>query len=376
MQSLSELIKQMREIFQAVPEGIIISNPAGNITFVNKALLSYCGDPEKKWIHKQVSDFIVSKGLTNLSQATSKKKLFALAVQVLQEKKKKKVLKAFVMSLSNEKGYIGQLLNINIKTDAETSHPYGDKNNLILRILNANKYESWYISDVQKGYYLFFGDNLELLCGWTSKEILAGGLAMSFMLIHPLDRSRIINLLAEGLILRNKNKIIYDSIPISSRFRLLTKSNTWIWIEDSLSVLDRDEKGNVKFIIGSIKKTDPAFNDEKNSALKLLEENIRIIDGKTFVNVDALLKIQKNNIQNITNSTEVLRDSFQLTNRELEILNYILNGDSSEEITKKTHITKNTVNMHRKQIMKKMKAKNLADLVRKSMENGLLSKIS
>ena len=44
-----------------------------------------------------------------------------------------------------------------------------------------------------------------------------------------------------------------------------------------------------------------------------------------------------------------------------------------KEISDKIHITKNTVNMHRKQIMKKMNARNLAEMVKKSMENGLFS---
>ena len=70
----------------------------------------------------------------------------------------------------------------------------------------------------------------------------------------------------------------------------------------------------------------------------------------------------------------MLVESFHLTNRELEILAHIVDGLSSDEISNKIHITKNTVNMHRKQMMKKMHAKNLADLVRKSVENGLFSK--
>ena len=54
----------------------------------------------------------------------------------------------------------------------------------------------------------------------------------------------------------------------------------------------------------------------------------------------------------------------ELTNRENQIAILIAKGYTSAEIAKKLKITKFTVEAHRKHIMRKVKAKNLAELVK------------
>ncbi len=61
-----------------------------------------------------------------------------------------------------------------------------------------------------------------------------------------------------------------------------------------------------------------------------------------------------------------------LTQREKEILQCIVNGDSSQEIAEKLFLSTRTVDNYRFNILLKMDAKNIAVLVRKALEMGLV----
>ena len=65
-------------------------------------------------------------------------------------------------------------------------------------------------------------------------------------------------------------------------------------------------------------------------------------------------------------------EGIQLTARELEVLNQISDGLKSQEIADKLFISERTVEAHRGNIMKKLQAKNMAELIKKSMNLGLI----
>lgn len=65
--------------------------------------------------------------------------------------------------------------------------------------------------------------------------------------------------------------------------------------------------------------------------------------------------------------------SVNITNRELEILQYIVKGLTSQEIAEKLYISPRTVDTHRANLMKKLDINNAAGLVRYALENELIS---
>ncbi len=65
-------------------------------------------------------------------------------------------------------------------------------------------------------------------------------------------------------------------------------------------------------------------------------------------------------------------ESVQLTKREVEVLNDISDGLKSQEIADKLFISERTVEAHRGNIMKKLHAKNMAELIKKAMNLGLI----
>lgn len=66
------------------------------------------------------------------------------------------------------------------------------------------------------------------------------------------------------------------------------------------------------------------------------------------------------------------KEQVQLTKRELEVLIDISDGLKSQEIAEKLFISERTVEAHRGNIMKKLEAKNMAELIKKAMNLGLL----
>lgn len=62
-----------------------------------------------------------------------------------------------------------------------------------------------------------------------------------------------------------------------------------------------------------------------------------------------------------------------LSNRELQVLNLIAHEHTSGEIAKKLFISNHTVRSHRKNLLSKFSVKNIAGLIRRGFELGILS---
>jgi len=62
-----------------------------------------------------------------------------------------------------------------------------------------------------------------------------------------------------------------------------------------------------------------------------------------------------------------------LTNRELEILNLLSLGHSTREIADQLFISSETVKTHRKKLIIKLEAKNVANLIRIAFENKIIN---
>ena len=61
-----------------------------------------------------------------------------------------------------------------------------------------------------------------------------------------------------------------------------------------------------------------------------------------------------------------------LSKREIEILKWSIEGCGSKQIAEKLHITFNTVNTHRRNMLRKTNCQNSMELLRYAIENKLL----
>jgi len=97
-----------------------------------------------------------------------------------------------------------------------------------------------------------------------------------------------------------------------------------------------------------------------------------IIDGKHYFSNDATQAI----LQELV-SPEVKRvkedDEVHITERELEVLQLIVNEFTNQEIADKLFVSVRTVDAHRRNLLQKTGAKNTAGLVKYALQNNLFS---
>jgi len=107
----------------------------------------------------------------------------------------------------------------------------------------------------------------------------------------------------------------------------------------------------------------------KNSANgELLEALNHVLISDQFFLPAGLVKQKRDN--------ESHRDEFiekmHLTVREIEIIKLVAEGKSAKEIADQLFLSLHTVDTHRRNILTKLKLKNIADLVRFAFENHVL----
>ena len=101
----------------------------------------------------------------------------------------------------------------------------------------------------------------------------------------------------------------------------------------------------------------------KNATQEELMEAIETVaNGKTFLSDEAALSLRKSN----TGETPVL------TRREKEVLELIADGMTNNEIAAKLFISVTTVDTHRKNLLAKFDARNIASLIKSAMQMQLI----
>lgn len=109
-------------------------------------------------------------------------------------------------------------------------------------------------------------------------------------------------------------------------------------------------------------------------------------DSKEDVIFEAIRKVAKGEMYLTPNVSEILtksflqgkkdqvqKEKFNLTKREMEILQCIVDGLSNKMIAPELNIRERTVNTHRYNIMQKLNANNTADVVRIAFKYKLLN---
>ena len=94
---------------------------------------------------------------------------------------------------------------------------------------------------------------------------------------------------------------------------------------------------------------------------EIIEAITTVLEGKIF------LSEETQNILDGKDKTEAI-----LTRRELEILKYISDGFTNNEIAEKLFISALTVDSHRKNLIVKLNAKNTASLIKIAIQKGYL----
>lgn len=93
---------------------------------------------------------------------------------------------------------------------------------------------------------------------------------------------------------------------------------------------------------------------------------------RQLVNGETLFPATHSKLSNTLEKTAQNALDENITDREMEILQLVVEGKSSPQIAKKLYISRRTVDTHRNNLMKKLDLHNTASLVRFALEHNLV----
>lgn len=113
-------------------------------------------------------------------------------------------------------------------------------------------------------------------------------------------------------------------------------------------------------------------NIDSDELIRALE---KVMDGELYYSAEIAnrlinMKLKATLEEKIGLEKEGMRN--QLSDREVEIIKFIVDEHTNEEISKILELSKRTVDNHRQNILTKLNLRNTAGLVRFAVENGLL----
>ena len=125
-----------------------------------------------------------------------------------------------------------------------------------------------------------------------------------------------------------------------------------------------------EFIAGLAHEGASGYILKNTGKAELLNAIKTVQEGKTFFGKEVTETIMHNLYKK---PAEQKIEAVQLTEREKEVLKLIAQEFSTKEIADKLFISENTVETHRKNIMAKLNAKNVAGLVKFALQVGLIN---
>ena len=129
-----------------------------------------------------------------------------------------------------------------------------------------------------------------------------------------------------------------------------------------------------EYVLKSIKAGADGYLLKGSSKEEFLKAVHTIANGGKYFSGDisSILIGQLSNPSGVLETKQTLDEELMITKREKEILKLLLSGKGNKEIAEALDISKRTAEVHRFNLMKKLKVKNLMELSNKATEYSLL----
>jgi DNA-binding NarL/FixJ family response regulator len=103
------------------------------------------------------------------------------------------------------------------------------------------------------------------------------------------------------------------------------------------------------------------------------EEAIRTVYEEGHYFNESVSQAMLKSLKDKSGKVPTLKNNYQLTSREMEVLQLIAKGLTTSEIGEKLFLSKRTIEGHRKNLISKLGARNTATLIVKAVKEGLIS---
>lgn len=242
---------------------------------------------------------------------------------------------------------------------------------------------------------VYFGEQWYRSLGYEDHEMPNGSASIWERLIHPDDRERVLDA---------REKHFSGDVPrYEAEYRIKNKAGEWQWILARGQVIERDKHGKPTRVVGThtdvtrlktvekqlqeardeqerrvrertaeLEETNIALNvllakrerDKENlehqilsNVAELVEPYLLKLDGSRLTKEQKIyLSILKANIGELTSSLvhNIAAKFTRLTPTEIQVANLVKLGKRTKEIAQIMHLSPGTINIHRKNIRKKL----------------------
>ena len=129
-----------------------------------------------------------------------------------------------------------------------------------------------------------------------------------------------------------------------------------------------------EYVLKSIKAGADGYLLKGSSKEEFLKALNTVSEGGKYFSGDisSILIGQLTHPTTFSEAKQLISDEMMITKREKEILTLLLSGKGNKEIAEALDISKRTAEVHRFNLMKKMKVKNLIELSNKATEYALI----
>ncbi|MBA6157332.1 response regulator transcription factor [Tenacibaculum sp. S7007] len=152
---------------------------------------------------------------------------------------------------------------------------------------------------------------------------------------------------------------IIDGIELTNQLRLSYPN---------LKILAVSSHNNSTTISKAIKAGINGYILKNTGKVELLKAINTIFNGENYFTKEVKQLIN----DSIFNNKEAKKNKVKLSDREKEVLYLIAHEKSTKEIAEKLYVSINTVETHRKNLMRKVGTKNMVGLVKYAIQQGLI----
>ncbi|GAA0877412.1 hypothetical protein GCM10009119_03800 [Algoriphagus jejuensis] len=192
----------------------------------------------------------------------------------------------------------------------------------------------------------FFTGNVEELTGYPESMFRNKGMETSMTMIHPEDRPELFRF----------QQVVFESfhkLSINER-HTFEFSYTTRWVHRSTHE-----------VIWMTSKVRPYVIDEAGNFIMDLHIIVQLLNPPKTKNYDWNYTYSSDSGEKIfVSKSSPVDKAVKMTAKERQIVGFILEGKESKEISKVLNISVNTVATHRKNIFRKLGAKNVGEMVK------------
>ena len=213
-------------------------------------------------------------------------------------------------------------------------------------------YHSIYLIDYYKKSFPYVSDNPLFLCGKTAWQVRKAGYSFYLKNVPYDDLKLLLKINEAGF--EFYNKIDPDdrtNYSISYDFRLKQPNSHLLLVNHKLTPLVLDLNGNIWIALCVV-----SLSSNKNPGNIL----VRNVEEQLFFKYD------------LTQRRWIEQKSIRLNSQEKEILALSSQGLTVEEIARKMFLSVDTIKFHRKNLFRKLKAKNISEAILAAVNVGLI----